>query len=155
MKGRLNLGGWSFYIGLSHSKRVEGVNSKLPDGKHFLMWDFDDVVEGDVRQTLRYVQKRFKLPKIYLVNTGLAHYWHAYCFKRHSFADTLHILASTPFLDRIYFLIGVSRGYFTLRYVPKGTRDFKPAVILTSKYPEDVDPYTECCFIRYWTKRVG
>lgn len=151
---RFDFKGYRFYVALTHSQQVKGVNSKLPDGKHFLMWDFDNVEEKDVKSALGNVQIKFKLSRIFLLNTGVKNYWHAYCFKAKSYPDTLRILASTDFLDEVYFKIGVIRGYFTLRYTPKKGRDFIPAIILPSIYKEDVDPYEVCSFVKYWTKRV-
>jgi len=154
MNLRLDFKGWRFYIALTHSRQVKGVNSKLPDGKHFLMWDFDNKEENDVITALKEVQRRFKLPRIFLLNTGLEGYWHAYCFKATEWADTLRILASTDGLDKVFFKIGVIREYFTLRYTPKRNRDFKPAIILPSRYKEDVNPFELASFVKYWTKRI-
>ncbi|GAJ03054.1 unnamed protein product, partial [marine sediment metagenome] len=113
-----------------------------------------DKGEDDVKTALVDVQREFRLARIYLLNTGLEGYWHAYCFQAHSWADTLRILASTPGIDRVFFKIGAIREYFTLRFTPKKRRDFKPAVILPSKIPEDVDPYKLNSFVTYWTKRM-
>ncbi|MBA7570807.1 hypothetical protein ES708_12560 [subsurface metagenome] len=154
MKLRVDFKGYRFYIAITHSGQVKGVNSKLPDGRHFLMWDFDDKGEDDVKNALRDVQRRFRLARIHLLNTGLEGYYHAYCFHAHSWPDTLQILASTDGIDRVFFKIGVIREYFTLRFTPKKRRDFRPAVILPSKYLEDVNPYELSSFVTYWTKRM-
>lgn len=154
MNWRLDIKGWRFYVALTHSVKVRGVNSKLPSGKHILMWDFDNIGEVNVKDALSDIQRRFRLPKIYLINTGLKDYWHAYCFKAMSYPDCLRVLATTKYLDQVYFKIGVIRGYFTLRYSPKKDRDFEPAIILPSRYKEDVNPYELCSFIKYWTKRL-
>jgi len=154
MNWRVDFKGWRFYIAITHSVRVKGVNSKLPDGRHFLMWDFDNKEEYDVISSLATVQKRFKLPKIYLVNTGLPGYWHAYCFVAVSYPDCLRILASTLLLDSVYFKIGCIRSYFTLRYSKKKGRDFMPAIILSSKVKETVNPYEVASFVKYWTRRI-
>ncbi|GAI75027.1 unnamed protein product, partial [marine sediment metagenome] len=146
--------GWRFYIAITHSGQVMGVNSKLPDGRHFLMWDFDDIGEEDVKRALVEVQRRFRLARILLLNTGLENYWHAYCFQAHSWPDTLRILASTDGLDKVFFKIGAIREYFTLRITPKKRRDFKTAIILPSRWKEDVDPYKLNNFVTYWTKRM-
>ncbi len=154
MNFRLDWRGWRFYIALTHSKLVSGVNSKLQNGQHFLMWDFDDVEEVIVREVLANVQKRFKLSAIYLINTGLPNYWHAYCFTKKEWGEVLLILSSTPHLDPVFFKIGCIRGYFTLRYSPKKGRDFKPAIVLGSNHKADVNPFELSNFVKYWTKRV-
>lgn len=151
---RVDIRGYRFYVAVTHSKKVKGVNSRLPGGKHFLMWDFDDKPEHDVVMALRLVQQRFRLSTIYLLNTGLPNYWHAYCFSTFDYPDLLRILASTPFLDEIYFRIGVLRGYYTLRYSPKGKREFKLALVLASSVKEAISPFEVTSFVEYWTKRV-
>lgn len=118
------------------------------------MWDFDAKEENDVKEALRLVQRKYHLSRVYLLNTGLDNFWHAYCFTSVSWGDCLKILAETPHLDKVYFKIGCIRGYFTLRYTKKKAREFKPAQILPSKYPEDVDPYELSSFVTYWTKRM-
>ncbi len=154
MKLRVDFKGWRFYIALTHSGQVKGVNSKLPDGRHFLMWDFDDIEEEVVKEALCQVQRRWHLSKIYLLNTGLPNFWHAYCFTSVSWGECLKLLVETPYLDKVYFKIGCIRGYFTLRYTKKRAREFEPAIILPSRYNEDVDPYELSSFVTYWTKRM-
>lgn len=118
------------------------------------MWDFDNVKEEDVKNELRRIQMVFKLPRIWLISTGIEGYYHAYCFKAFDWPDTLKILASTCFLDKVYFKIGVIRDYFTLRYSYKKGRDFSKAAILKSRYKEDVNPFTLTNMVKYWTKRL-
>ena len=153
MRVRFNIGSYHFFISVYRTGKVTGVNSKLPSGRHFLMWDFDDTPMNVVKQSLSYVQKKWRLAPIYIVNTGLHDYYHAYCFSAKDWGTTLHILADTPELDQMFFRIGVIRGYFTLRFTPKHNRDFKPALILGSKVREDINPYEICSFITYDTKR--
>ena len=66
MRIRLNLAGVRFFASLSRYTKVTGVNSKLPGGKHFLMWDFDNVERWKVQAILETVQAEWKLPNIYL-----------------------------------------------------------------------------------------
>ncbi|GAH81032.1 unnamed protein product [marine sediment metagenome] len=154
MRWHIDLKGWRLYIGISHSVKVKGVNSNLPDGRHILMWDFDNVEGEDVINQLLYVQDRFKLSRIFLLNTGLDGHWHAYCFKAKSWANLLHILASTEGLDQTFFKIGIIRGFFTLRYSKKEGRGFIPAIILPSRVQEDIDPFEDLVGCEFWTKRL-
>jgi len=154
MNFKITIKNFRFFIGFSWSHKVRGVHSLLPDGKHILMWDLDDVSKEDVIRYLREVQSRFKLPKIYLLNTGLENYWHAWCLKKVDWGDALRIVVSTPGVDKFWFTLAVARGYFTLRYTPKKNRQFKPAIILNSKQEEDLSPFDLTYFSEYWTKRV-
>lgn len=153
MNWRFDLKGWHFHISLNRTAKMQGVNSRLPGGLHFLMWDFDKVSAQDATTSLLSMQSRFKLPLIYLLNTGLPDHYHAYCFKSLTWGRVLYVLAETEYLDPIFFKIGCVRGFFTLRYSPKKGREFRPAVVLPSKYPEDVDPYELHEFVEYLTKR--
>jgi len=154
MRFRRDFRGWRLFISLTHSEQVKGINSKLPSGKHFLMWDFDNIGVEDVKASLVRIQNRYKLPRIFIVNTGLDGYYHSYCFKALPFSKVLEILAETQYLDQAYFKIGVIRGYFTLRYTPKRDRPFMPAFILPSVRKEDINPFELTNFCKYWTKRL-
>ena len=153
MKVRINLGRLHFFTSLAWYLKVTGVNSKLPGGEHFLMWDFDDTPLEDIEKTLRSKQKLFLLSAIYIVCTGLPRHYHAYCFTTLTWAQVLYILADTEGIDRMFFRIGVMRGYFTLRYTPKKGRELTLVRILDSPTAEDVNPAIIKNFIEYETKR--
>lgn len=153
MNLRFDKCGIKFHIGINRTARVKGVNSKLADGKHFLMWDIDGVPKGKLVPALYKIQVRFALPKIYVLDTGIEGYYHAYCFKRFAWADVLHILASTEYLDKIYLSIGVLRGYWTLRISDKRNRPIQPAFVLESHFKEDVTPEDVLSFVEYSSKR--
>ena len=154
MNWRCDYRGWHFHIGLSRSVKANGVCSDVGDGKHILMWDFDNVPGGDVVYALSEVQEKHRLSSIYLINTGLPRYYHAYCFTAREWPQVLYILADTKFLDQIYFKIGVVRGFFTLRYSKKEGRQFRQETVLTSTIPQDIDPFQLTHLVKYWTKRL-
>lgn len=154
MRVRFDFKGLRFFLAITRSKEVEGVNSKLPDGWHFLMWDFDEVEEGKVIFALLEVQRFFKLSSICIISTGIPNHHHAYCFTKASYPTVLSILASTEGLDQMYFKIGVIRGYFTLRISDKKDRVFQPRITLASPVPPDINPSEIASFITYWTKRI-
>lgn len=154
MHKEINIGGLRVYGGVSFSKRTDGVNSKLEDGTHFLMWDFDNVDYMALLEGLRWVQWNNSLPTIYILESTPGSY-HAYCFKRKDWPTTLHILADTYGLDPAYFKIGVLRGFFTLRIKDKSGFQIRKIEELKSSMPEDVDPFEEIkSFSKYWTKRT-
>lgn len=140
---------FTFYIGLKRIQMVDGYNSILPDGKHFLMWDFDDTKLEAVKAALREIQKRYKLPIIWLLNTGIPDSWHANCFKALEWEECRSVVAATKYVDKKFVGIGILRGFFTLRYSPMQGREFQPAIILPSIYPEDINPLELTSFITY------
>jgi len=142
-----------FHVGFSIQKKVIGVNSQLEDGKHFLLWDFDGLSLGEVMTALEYVQGWFELPSIYILNTGIEGYYHAYCFKKFHWAKAMYALASTRGIDETFFKLGVMRGYWTLRFSDKKDRSFEKVAELESPFEEDVNPYEISSFAEYFTKK--
>lgn len=153
MRFRIERLGFRFYIGIDRILYVDGYNSMLSNGKHFLMWDFDDESFDDVMDALLLVQKKFRLPRIWIIPTGSPLCYHANCFKAFPWEQCRGIVASTPLVDEKFVAIGILRGFLTLRYSPLPGKAFTKATILPSKYEEDVDPFTLTSFITYPKKR--
>lgn len=94
---------------------VLGVNSKLPDGNHILMWDFDNTQLKDVIYALKEVQQANYLPKIYILKTSEPDNYIAYCFHKCTWQDARAIVGVTRLIDENFFKWGVFRKRFTLR----------------------------------------
>ncbi len=151
---RLDFGSWRAYGAITRSRQMVGVNSKLADGQHVLMWDFDGIPwYMQVKRALQGVAMRHQTANIYVWRSSTYGY-HAYCFQRHGWPKTLEILADTPHLDPVYFKIGVIREYFTLRIEDKKRGKLTPVDVIAGFRPEDVLPAEQRSFIRYWTKRL-
>lgn len=130
---------------------VVGVNSKISDIEHILMWDFDDIPLDLVLGSLQRIQKEFGLSNIYVLETKKDRNHIAYCFQRHVWEITIKIIASTKYVDMNFFKYGVYRGKFTLRVSPKcGRKPFLKAV-LTSKVPENVKIPDLWSWVKYET----
>lgn len=153
MNWRFERLGFRFHIGWSRTVEVKGVNSELKDGYHFLMWDFDDLDEFWVYEDLWEIQEKHNLPTIYVLNTGLPNYWHAYCFHRCDWLEARAIIAGTRGVDRVFLTLGIMRGYFTLRISDKRGREFKRVFTIKSDLPETVQPEEVSSFVHYTTKR--
>lgn len=152
MHHSIKLGNYKLFISLNHSTRVRGVNSILPDGRHFLLWDFDEQSLNTITQGLTLIQEKYELSTIYIVNSGTVRRYHAYCFTAQSWPDTLHILADTPLICQTYFKIGILRGYFTLRITPKGNERFIQVGTIYGRYPATCNPAEFNSFVDYDTK---
>lgn len=151
---RLGLGPYRLYGALTRSRQILGVNSKLEDGSHVLMWDFDAVPGAfPVVRALRGVAMRHQTASIHILRSSTYGY-HAYCFQRHGWPKTLEILADTPYLDPVYFKIGVIRGYFTLRIQDKKQGKLSPVETVSGFREEDVEDTEQRSFVRYWTQRL-
>jgi len=151
---RIKYKGWEFHAGITHSQQMVGVNSKIGDNKHFLMWDFDNVQGYVLVNVLKVLQKKYKLPDIYILDTGTPMHYHAYCFKLVDWYDLVTILNRTPFIDKHFLQIGFLRGYYTLRITPKNLKSITLFSVLPSTVPETVDKLSKPELIWYWTKRI-
>ncbi len=140
-------------FGISHEENAIGINSKLKDGKHILMWDFDTVALGDVTESLFFIQEEFFLPNIYVLSTGAAYHYHAYCMHRVSFLDAAHIISITEHVDENFFRIGCCRGYWTLRISDRKGRKIERVDTLKSRRKESVSKYDMVSFCMYSTKK--
>lgn len=143
---------WQLDISLTRRQRVSGVNSRLQDGAHFLMWDFDNIGIEVVSLELARIQEEFGLPKIYLLQSSYARHYHAYCFSRHTWAEVLYILLSTRHVDKQFIKLGTFREYMTLRFSDKPHTEITAVLTLDSVNPETVSPTEATSFESYFAK---
>ena len=135
---KTTIGRWRFTFSMAPITKVVGINSNLPDGKHILMWDFDNGTLYEIMHNLRCVQIDYALPKIRIARTGKKTGYHAICLKRVEWRECVEILAATPMLDWTYYKYGVYRGHFTLRVSPKCFRNIIFDGIMSGYGKEDV-----------------
>lgn len=133
---------------------VDGVNSKVDEKTHFLMWDFDGKDYAEVVSALAHAQALFDLPTISIISTGRENCYHGYCFKTGTLQQIASIILLTPGIDLKYLGIALQRGYFTLRYSDAGGFKFTPAGELPSDVPADIDYSDVNSFVKY-TKPVN
>lgn len=100
--------------------KVTGVNSNLKNGKHIIMWEFDETDKLAVLASLQAVQIFFQLPDINVAESHPGGGFHAYCFKALSFVETLHIVSGTALVDPHYITLCAMRQHWTLRLTDKG-----------------------------------
>jgi len=152
---RLRIGRWRFTFTVAPVTEVVGVNSRLPDGRHILMWDFDETLFQDVCNALETVQNVYKLPKIYIFETKQNSNYIAFCFKAVSWRKAVEIVAFTPHVDWNFFKYSVYRGWFTLRVGPKCGRVPRLIWILESDVPEDCTVLELKRWVTYETMEDG
>lgn len=148
---RIRTGKYRITFSIAPVTNVIGVNSTLQDGKHILMWDFDDIPLESIEFALIPPQVMFALPNIYIFSTGTPNHYIAYCFKRCEWREAVEIIASTPGVDWAYFKYGVYREKFTLRVTPKNSRKITYTTTLKSKIPEDCTVKDLKSFVKYET----
>lgn len=127
---RITIGNRRLTFTYAKVAKVIGVNSNLEDGRHILMWDFDDTNLEDVKGVLRVVQARYFLSEIYILETKKAMNFIAYCFTAMDWRKAVEIIAQTQLVDWQFFRFGVYRGHFTLRVTPKEDRHIKKVASL-------------------------
>jgi len=149
---RFKLFGRRITFAIAKVTDVIGVNSNLPDGKHVIMWDFDNVWFYNVRDALIKVRDMFKLPEIYIFHMGKENSFTALCLKRCTWKDSIKVVAMTDYVCPSFFKYGVYRERWTIRISPKEGRVVKPcATILSLHGKGDVDPRELKSFVKYET----
>jgi len=131
--------------------KVIGVNSELEDGKHILMWDFDEVPFEDVHAALLTVQAAYCLSDIHLLRTKVPDNYIAYCFSAQDWQKACEIVCATEHVDWQFFRFGVYRGHFTLRVTPKNERRIKLVTRLEGCCLPDCKPPNLKSWVRYET----
>ena len=127
---RITIGDLRLTFTIARITKVIGVNSKLDDGRHILMWDFDDTNLEEVKDALRKIQTRYFLSDIYILETRLRTNFISYCFTACDWRRAVEIIASTQKVDWNFLKYGVYRGHFTLRVSPKNGRIPRKVVTL-------------------------
>lgn len=127
---RFKIGDIRFTFTIAKTTKVIGVNSNLEDGKHILMWDFDNVLLQDVEKALSSVQAGYALSEIYILRTKEPDNYIAYCFTACDWMKAVAIVAQTQFVDYQFLRFGVYRSHFTLRVTPKNERTPKLTKVL-------------------------
>jgi len=145
---RFRIGNWRISIGIVRVVDVVGVNSKLPDGNHILMWDFDETDLDTVIKSLLITQRVYELPNIYILETKKDTNYIAYCFKRVDWRKAQEIVIFTKGVDPLFWRYGVLRGHFTLRVTPKCGRMPKLVWVIPGVAPEDASIPE----LKSWTK---
>ena len=148
---RIRIGHWRFTFTFAPVSTVIGVNSNLPDGNHILMWDFDESDLGTIEWELQRVQRTYKLPTIYILETKKGTNYIAYCFKRTHWCRTVEIITYTKFVDWGFIKFGVFRGHFTLRVTPKHGRKIHLIDKIKSTVEEDCTLYDLKSWVEYET----
>ncbi len=130
---------------------VLGVNSKLSDGNHILMWDFDNIPLEQVANALIDVQRTFSLPPIHICRTSEPNNYIAYCFKRCNWIVARMIVGYTIGIDENFFKWAVFRRRFTLRVGAKLGVKPKYVCTLGSTVKVDVDIKELKSWVKYET----
>ena len=144
---------YRFVFHILKERKTIGINSLLPNGQHILLLDYDNVELEMVKSEIQNLQKKYKLPKAYIVPIGNNNSYHVYIFKALNFEDVCRIMGSTEYACKTHQALGFLRGYWTLRIKGYKGKEFGPAIILSSEFPEDVDPFELQYLSTYYTAK--
>lgn len=131
--------------------RAGGFNSLLTDGNHILMFDFDNTTLEAVESALARVQRKYRLPRITILETREGTNFIAYCFRRTFWKQAVVIVAQVEGIDWGFFKFGVYRGKFTLRVTDKGYGKPRHVKTLLSPCPEDATILDLATWVNYQT----
>lgn len=150
---RVKLAGRAITLTMARVDRTMGVNSKVFNNNHILMWDFDDICIDTVKTELSRVQSLYCLPQIHIVSTGTKDHYMAYCFKALDWLSALRIVVNTDFIDPNFIRFSAFRGNFTLRVMPKNNKVPHFETILPSIVVADCTPADLLSWVKYDTIR--
>lgn len=117
---RTRIGSWRITLSVGRVTDVKGINSELKDGRHIIMWEFDETDWQLVKRSLMYVQTDRRLPTIYISRSHPGGGYHAYCLVAVPWIQSVHIVSGTPLVDPGYINMCAIRGHWTLRLTDKG-----------------------------------
>lgn len=143
-----------FDFSISRIVSVNGINSNVDteNREHILLWDFDHISYSLIIKGLKFVQDKYHLSTIHIITSSLFCY-HAYCFTTVPKAEAMYIINETPYVDNVFFKLGVVRGYWTLRFTPK--QHSKPPFVhiadLLSDIPENTTVLKNLEIVSYKT----
>lgn len=149
---RWTLGNIRYVLSAAKVTKIMGINSQLGDDDHILMWDFDHTSLFDVCYHLRYIQHRYMLSDIHILETNHQEgNYVAYCFTRTEWHDAVAIVASTHGVDWNFVRLSVFRGWFTLRVGEKKSGKPKLVKRLEGLQLADVKPEELKSWVEYET----
>lgn len=134
---------------------VTGINSNLKNGGHIIMWEFDETDWASVLPALTAIQGIFELPNIHIARSHPNGGFHAYCFKRMPFIESLHIVSGTMHVDPSYITLCAMRQHWTLRLTDKGQGQPEYYHTINSGYPADCDFFDLVGIVEYRARRKG
>ena len=112
---KFNIRSLRFIFRIDKIARPIGVTSKLRDGRHILMWDFDNQLAAEVQFNLLNIQLKHSLSHIYILQSSPGDNYIAYCFNAYPFKEAFSIVGNTPGVDFNFLRFSMMREYFTLR----------------------------------------
>lgn len=130
---------------------TEGLNSRLADGNHILMWDFDGYGYDIVCDGLIFCQRIYKLSNMYLFGSSPPDHFLCLCLSRRPWIGAVHIITSISIIDSQWLRGGVARQYFTIRIGKKNGHFPIPLKVFKSKVREDVKIEELTFYDRYET----
>lgn len=111
---------WRIALSVGRVTDVKGINSELKDGKHIIMWEFDETHWEIVHGALSTAQRNFGLSTIYVARSHPGGGYHAYCLLAVNWIRSIHIVSGTALVDPGYINMCAMRGHWTLRLTDKG-----------------------------------
>jgi len=148
---RLTIGNYRLTLTFARVAKVIGVNSQLENGRHVLMWDFDDVELANVVEDLKRVQIKYFLSDIHILRTKEPNNYICYCFTSQDWRRAVEIVAQCHYVDWQFLRFGVYRGHFTLRVTPKNERTPKAIYRLIGYDQPDCKPEELTSWVKYET----
>src|SRR3972149_6851778 len=92
---RFKIALYTFFMMLSKTQRLEGITSKLKNGKHIILIDIENCDAEICIEELANVQDKYKLSNIYITSDTYLSF-RAWCFTQTDFKTLLKIILDIP-----------------------------------------------------------
>jgi hypothetical protein len=108
------------YFMFARVQIVKGVTSCINEKKqvHRILWDLDDCTQNEAFNSLRKIQRQYKLGDIIIISDKDRSYG-AICNNEVTFKELLHILIDTDLIDPLYVRYAFQRHEAILRISDK------------------------------------
>lgn len=119
---RLKLFGYTIFFMISKTQKLEGISSKLKNGKHIILLDVENTTLDKCKENIKFLQCIYNLSNIY-ITSDIENSFRIWCFTQLEWKDYLGLLLKVDNLDYNFFYWTVQRGKATLRISNKLDRE--------------------------------
>jgi len=142
MKINLKIGNRRFYFFTNKIQLCTGALSKLPNGKHIIMWDLEDkeLSLDKVKTELKRIQKLYHLSNIYITSdrNPPKDSFQAWCFTQVSLKLLIEILLKTQYVDWQFIKHTVKYERACLRCSTKIGREQIKVIDIVPTFKEEI-----------------
>lgn len=154
---RARIRNYTLFFMVSHTQKLHGITSKIPQDKlnrHYVFADIENCDLITCEKELLSIQRKYNLPHIFITSDKDKSF-RIWCFARVEFRKLLKILLDIPHLDYNFFYWTVERGKATLRTSIKLNRHEQKIIGVLESYSVPVPEYFQEVVYETGTDKIG